>query len=365
MTVDRSCQTNDRPYRQRKVFVAMSGGVDSSVAAYLLKRDGFSITGATMCLGIPDEEGRAACCGPQAVRDAREVCDRLDMPHYVLDFSQQLHEDVVKDFVESYAQGRTPNPCVRCNRYLKFTSLYKYARTCGYDAIATGHYAKIGTIDGGPVLMRHHDPKKDQTYFLYSIPVEVLEHVIFPLEHLEKNAVRDVAREAGLPVAEKKESQEICFIPDDDYRRFLREHGLSDEPGPMVDTAGKRLGTHRGISNYTIGQRKGLGIATGSPRYVVALRRGDNTVVLGGKEDLLRSSLSAREVNLFVKQLPEVCTAKVRYTQSDVVCNAQMENGVLKVSFPEPVEAITPGQSVVLYDGDIVLGGGIIDDKLS
>jgi tRNA-specific 2-thiouridylase len=346
----------------RKIFVAMSGGVDSSVAAYLLYRDGKVITGATMCLGIVDEAGHAACCGPQAVRDARAVCDQLDMPHYVLDFSKQLHSDVIRNFVECYSQGRTPNPCVRCNRYLKFSSLLHYAQSCGYDAIATGHYARTGIYNGARVLMRHHDQQKDQSYFLYSIPAAVINHVVFPLENMTKDEVRKVARSAGLPVAEKKESQEICFIPDDDYRRFLRANGIVEAPGPIIDTSGKKLGSHRGIFNYTIGQRKGLGVATGTPRYVIALRRQDNTVVLGGKEDLLRKTLTAREVNLFVEELPAECTVKVRYTQKDVAAQARMENGELEVSFEEPVEAVTPGQSVVLYYGDVVLGGGIIND---
>ena len=340
----------------------MSGGVDSSVAAYLLRNKGVTITGATMCLGLADEAGRAACCGPQAVKDARTVCDQLEIPHYVLDFSRQLHNDVIADFVESYSQGRTPNPCVRCNRHLKFTALFNYARSCGFDAVATGHYAKTGIYKNAPVLMRHPDIQKDQSYFLYSIPAAVIGHVVFPLAGLVKSQVRELARSAGLPVAEKKESQEICFITDNDYRRFLRQHGIPVVPGHIVDTAGNVLGTHNGLFNYTVGQRKGLGVAAGTPLYVVALRKTDNTVVLGPREDLLRTSLSAREVNLYVKELPEVCTAKVRYTQRDVPCRVKLDDGRLSLSFPEPVEAITPGQSVVLYRDDVVLGGGIIED---
>ncbi len=346
----------------KKICIAMSGGVDSSVAAYLLRRDGYTIIGVTMCLGITDNQGRAACCGPQAVSDARKVCDQLDIPHYILDFSKNLYDDVITDFLNQYAGGRTPNPCVRCNRYLKFTALYEYARSLGYDAVATGHYAKTGRLRDGPVLMRHHDPDKDQSYFLYSIPAGVLDHVVFPLAGSTKKEVRAIAHEAQLTVAAKAESQEICFIPDDDYRRFLRDNGIVAAPGPFIDTAGKTLGMHHGVINYTIGQRKGLGIATGSPRYVVAIDTKNNMVVLGNKQDLYARSLTAREVNLFVAALPSTCTAKVRSTQTDVPCTAVLAGDELKVTFDSPVEAVTPGQSVVLYHNDIVLGGGIIAD---
>ncbi|MBN1578610.1 MAG: tRNA 2-thiouridine(34) synthase MnmA [Chitinispirillaceae bacterium] len=346
----------------KKICVAMSGGVDSSVAAYLLNRDGHTLIGVTMCFGVTDEQGRAARCGPQAAGDAHRVCDQLAIPHYVLDFSQQLHTAVIADFVEQYGRGRTPNPCVRCNRYLKFTALYEYARSCGCDAIATGHYAKIGRWQGRSVLMRHHDAGKDQSYFLWSILAPELEHVVFPLAEFKKSEVRAIAREARLPVAEKPESREICFIPDNDYRGFLRRSGVVETPGPFIDTAGRVLGTHRGIFNYTIGQRKHLGIAVGSPRYVVAIDASRSTVVLGSREELLTRFLTARETNLFVDTLPVPCTAKVRYTQNDVPCEAAAAGTVVTVNFPEPVEAVTPGQSIVLYDNDIVLGGGIIDE---
>lgn len=349
------------PLEHKKVFVAMSGGVDSSVAAVLLSREGHTIVGATMCLGITDEQGSATCCGPAAVRDARRVCDMLGVPHYVLNFSATLHTDVITNFIEQYAAGKTPNPCVRCNQLLKFTALYNHARTLGYDAIATGHYARVGSWNNQTVLMRHHDSKKDQTYFLYSIPLEVLSHVLFPLDGLVKNEVRTIAHEANLSVAAKAESQEICFVPDNNYRNFLKQHGVADAPGKIVDTSGKVLGSHTGIFNYTIGQRKGLGIAAGSPLYVVSLDAATNMVVLGEKKDLLSTKLTARTLNLFVEDLPPRCTAKVRYAQTDIDCQPELIDGVLHVTFPEPVEAVTPGQSVVLYLGDVVLGGGIIE----
>ena len=210
--------------------------------------------------------------------------------------------------------------------------------------------------------MRHLDPTKDQSYFLYSIPSPVLDHVVFPLAEHKKAKVRAIAREARLPVASKPESQEICFITDDDYRRFLRGNGITESPGPFVDSAGKVLGTHRGVFNYTIGQRKKLGIATGSRQYVIALDVPNNRVVLGDRDELLSRSLTAGEVNLFVDTLPAACSAKVRYTQEAVSCEAKMVDGTLNVTFATPVEAVTPGQSVVLYLGDIVLGGGIIEN---
>jgi len=343
-----------------KIFVAMSGGVDSSVAAYVLKKEGYSLIGATMCLGITDSDGKAACCGPKAVKDARTVCDQLDIPHYVLDFSKYLHEYVITDFVNEYRAGRTPNPCVRCNRYLKFSELLQYAQRLGYSAIATGHYARKGTFEGNSVLMRDSTNIKDQSYFLYSIPREVIDQVVFPVGNLTKGEVRALAAEAQLHVADKAESQEICFITDDNYRNFLHNQGVDDRPGYFIDTEGRKLGMHKGIFNYTIGQRKGLGIATGKPCYVTAIDPVLHTVSLGSKEDLLASACDAIGVNLFVDTLPQACTAKVRYAQKDVPCKVTLRNSVVEVTFDNPVEAVTPGQSLVLYLGDVVLGGGII-----
>ncbi len=346
----------------RKFLVAMSGGVDSSVAAGVLKDEGYELVGATMCLVTDDAPDKAACPGSQAARDARNVCSRIGIPHCTLDFSSQLRSFVIDDFIDQYRRGRTPNPCVRCNRHLKFSALLDYALSRGCQGIATGHYAKIARLNGRPVLQRHHDPVKDQTYFLYGIPRESLDHVLFPLSPYLKTEVRDIARRMRLPSAEKTESQEICFVPNDNYRDFLERNGISGSPGPIVDRAGHVLGTHSGIINYTIGQRKGLGIAAGFPLYVVALDTCENAVIVGRKEELLSRTLVAREANLFVDEIPVNCTGKVRYAQADVPCRAELINGDLRVTFEAPVEAVTPGQSVVLYDGDIVLGGGIISE---
>lgn len=343
----------------------MSGGVDSSVAAYLLHTQGHALCGVSMGLGI-ERYRNAAEGGTDALHDAAAVCERLGMEHHVVDFSDRLRQDVIDDFLQQYALGRTPNPCVRCNRYLKFAALYEYARSIGFDTIATGHYAAIkSSALGEAVLCRHPDPLKDQSYFLHSIARHVLGHVVFPLAGYTKTGVREIAQRVGLPVAHKPESQEICFIPDNDYRQFLRNNGVCAAPGRFVDTSGRVLGTHNGVCNYTVGQRKGLGLALGSPMYVVSIDVQSGLVVLGSRDDMLAGSLIAVDVNLLLDRVPSQCTAKVRSTQRDLPCEAVLDGDMLTVNFGRPLEAITPGQSVVLYDNDIVIGGGIIKSVIN
>lgn len=347
-----------------KVLAAMSGGVDSSVAAMLLKKEGYDVAGVTMCLGIAAKNDSAGCCGAEAIDDAKNVCDRLEIPHYVFDYAAQLEENVVAKFIREYEKGRTPNPCVECNRHLKFDNLLNKARGLGFDFLATGHYAAIEKNEEQYFLKRPKDKKKDQTYFLYPIPRENLGSLLFPLAFLTKDEVRDLAKKNSLPVAEKPESQDICFVTQKNYQQFLLERGLAFQPGPIVDKRGRILGQHRGILFYTIGQRGGLGISHKTPLYVVSIDPGKNRIVAGEKEDLLARGLMAGDVNMLVKSWPRQVYAKIRYRKKEALCEVTAVNDRLRVIFSEEQEAITPGQSVVFYDHDRVLGGGEIEEVL-
>lgn len=342
----------------KKVLVAMSGGVDSSVAACLLKEAGYGVAGVTMALGVRRDSGA------DAVSDARRVCESLAVPHYVFDYAAGLEERVIRPFIEEYRKGRTPNPCVACNRFLKFGRLLEEARSLGFDFLATGHYAWIEKRDGAFVLKRPKDRRKDQTYFLYAIPREALSSILFPLAQLTKEDVRDRARRANLPVAEKGESQDICFITHKNYGAFLQSRIKGIRPGPIVDLAGRRLGEHKGIVFYTIGQRGGLGISSKAPLYVLSINVETNEIVVGGKNDVLARGLLAGDLSLLVTDWPPVVYGKIRYRKKEARCRAAFESGKLRVIFEEEQEAVTPGQSVVLYDGDIVLGGGTIEQAL-
>jgi tRNA-uridine 2-sulfurtransferase len=346
-----------------KVLVAMSGGVDSSVAALLLKNEGYDVSGVTMCLGIATEDD-TKCCGAAAVDDAKRVCDRLKIPHYVLDYATELEDKVVTKFISEYRKGRTPNPCVECNQHLKFGSLLDKALALGFDFLATGHYAAIEKNKDGYFLVRPKDKKKDQTYFLYAVPYEKLEKILFPLSSLTKDEVREMAKKAPLPVAEKQESQDICFITQKNYQQFLLERGQELKPGPIVDMQGKILGKHRGFVFHTIGQRGGLGISHATPLYVVSIDPDKNRIVVGEKKDLMAKGLLAADINMLVHSWPDQIFAKIRYRKKEALCKVTAENDELKVIFAEEQEAITPGQSVVFYNHDCVLGGGIIKEVL-
>lgn len=347
-----------------KIMVAMSGGVDSSVAAMLLQQDGYEIVGVTMCLGVSSaESGRPTCCGPQAVRDARRVCDQLGIPHYVLDYSEPLGTRVIAPFIDEYARGRTPNPCVLCNRYLKFGSLLAKAAAMGFDGLATGHYARIVRGKGATRMETAVDETKDQTYFLACIDRAALDAILFPVGEYTKQRIREMARSSHLAVAEKGESQDICFIPHGDYRSFVAER-IQSEPGPFVNRDGVRLGTHTGITNYTIGQRKGLGVAAGMPLYVIDIRPEQNSIVLGRREELFAAGLVATHVNLLCDTLPERAEARVRYAHTRAPCTVAFDGERLTLTFDTPQESVTPGQAVVLYDGRTVLAGATIDCRL-
>jgi tRNA-uridine 2-sulfurtransferase len=347
----------------KKVAVAVSGGVDSAVAALLLKKWGYEVVGVTMCLGVvPAEGGRAKCCGPREIEDARRVCHALGIRHYVVDFAADLEEKVIRPYIAEYCRGRTPNPCVACNRSIKFGSFLEKALAWGFDGIATGHYAGIEEMNGKHRLKIPKDRRKDQTYFLHAIPKEALGKIFFPLAGYSKDEVRDIARGAGLPVYDKPESQDICFIPAEGHAAFLRGRAVVIEPGEIVNLEGQAIGRHGGVACYTIGQRSGLGISSPSPLYVTAIDAAQNRLVVGQRKDLLSESLVADQINCLVDAFPEEAWAKIRYAHRAARCRISRNGDRLAVCFEKPQEAVSPGQSVVLYDDTMVLGGGIIQE---
>jgi tRNA-specific 2-thiouridylase len=359
--------------QRKRVIVGMSGGVDSSVTAGLLVEQGYDVVGITLNLwpeleGMPDDAREDACCALGAVEDARRVADRLGIRYYVMNFRETFEEKVIKDFVKEYARGRTPNPCVRCNQFIKFDALLARAAQFDADYVATGHYARVEQdADSGRWMLRKSaDLSKDQSYVLYVMTQDRLEHALFPLGGLSKSDTRKLAQEWKLPVANKPESQDICFVPYKRYTEFLERHAPESlEAGPIVDTAGQQVGTHQGIALHTIGQRRGLGLATQEPRYVTGLNAATNTVTIGLLDDLLRTGCVLEDVN-WVK-IPEPTEplrtfARIRYRAELVPATVFAEPGArARVIFDQPQRAVTPGQAVVFYDGEYVVGGGTIE----
>ena len=349
----------------KKVLIAMSGGVDSSVAAYLTKEAGYECIGVTMRLHGGESARENKCCSLDDVLDAKSVARKLGIPHYTFNFESDFDKKVVAPFVAAYERGATPNPCIECNRSLKFAALYSRARALGCEYIVTGHYAQISVEGGKYRLSRAKDRQKDQSYVLYSLTPEQLAHTLFPLGGLSKEETRKIAEREGFTNAGKPDSQDICFIPDGDYAAFIRKYTAREYPkGDFVDINGDVLGKHKGIINYTIGQRKGLGIALGEPAYVKDIDTVNNRVVLCRNEELLGYELDAADFNWISGRTPEgeaECTAAVRYRGilKPAICTPTGENTV-HIRFLSPQRAITRGQAVVLYDGDTVLGGGTI-----
>jgi tRNA-specific 2-thiouridylase len=359
---------------KQKAIIAMSGGVDSSVAAALMLKQGYECIGVTLKLFAGEDPGgdapaktRRSCCSLADVNDARQAAYRLGMPHYVLNFTEAFRDEVIRRFVETYEAGATPNPCIDCNRYIKFEQLLYRAGQLDFDLLVTGHYARIER-DGGSgrlLLKKAADIKKDQSYVLYCLNQEQLGKTCFPLGGMNKDQVREIAAEMGFTNAEKPDSQDICFVPDRDYGGFMeRWTGKLYPPGDIVDRTGKILGRHRGIVRYTIGQRRGLGVAMNQPVYVTAKDTAANTVTLGPAADLYSKTLIAGSINLIA--LPRLERAirvrvKTRYLQAEQWATAeQTGEDEIRIEFDEAQRAITPGQAAVMYDGDTVVGGGVI-----
>ncbi len=356
---------------RKRVVVGMSGGVDSSVAAWLLKEQGYDVIGVTMQIWQDEDteiqEASGGCCGLSAVEDARRVAMDLGIPYYVMNFKDVFRRQVIDYFVEEYQRGRTPNPCIACNRYVKWESLLHRSLEIGADYIATGHYARVTRLPNGRYTIHKSAAEaKDQTYALYNLTQEQLARTLMPVGDYQKDEIRRIAEEQGLRVAHKPDSQEICFIPDHDYGTFIETYtGRPSVPGNFVDRQGRILGRHRGISHYTVGQRRGLRLAMGHPVFVAEIRPEMNEVVIGEAEDVFTDALRCSRLNWMASAglggMPREVAAKIRYSHKGAPCTIrEVGTDLVECRFHEPVRAVTPGQAVVFYENDYVLGGGTI-----
>ena len=351
----------------QKALIAMSGGVDSSVAAYLMKENGYDCIGCMMHLynnSVSPDADSKTCCSLDDAEDARSVAFKLGIPFYVFNFTDEFRTQVIDNFISSYKNGLTPNPCIECNRHLKFAKLYDRALYLGCEYIVTGHYARVEKRNNRYYLKKGIDSSKDQSYVLYSLTQDQLSHIKFPVGELSKPDVREKARLIGLINSEKPDSQDICFVPDGDYAKVIERYSdYVPEEGDFIDCSGKAIGRHKGIIHYTIGQRKGLGVAFGEPKYVCRIDAVNNTVTLGDNSDLFKREVSIKDINWISGEAPSDefrCTAKIRYNHREQPALVIPDGDRATIMFDEPQRAITPGQAAVMYNGEYVIGGGVI-----